>query len=163
MKIHESYVGRRRFLGGMLAGGTAAMATGVALPLTYYAGNLRPQPPPPFLRLAAADWDLSPGSAKTVLYGWLPALIIRTPQPEAQIKVFVAFCTHFDCTVGYKADENLIHCACHNGYYYLDGRVHSGPPPEPLRPFYTKVDGDTLIIALEKEDLEKATVEESNA
>lgn len=163
MKIHESYVGRRRFLGGMLAGGTAAMATGVALPLTYYAGNLRPQPPPPFLRLAVADWDLSPGSAKTVLYGWLPALIIRTPQPEARIKAFVAFCTHFDCTVGYKADENRIHCACHNGYYDLDGRVLSGPPPEPLRQFYTKVDGDTLIIALERENLEKATVEESDA
>ena len=69
----------------------------------------------------------------------------------------MATCTHFDCTVNYVEDENRIFCACHEGYFDLDGRVVDGPPPEPLRPFYSKLGDDGLLIALEKENLEKAS------
>ena len=39
---------------------------------------------------------------------------------------------------------------------YNQGRVLSGPPPQPLRQFHHQVRGDRLVIALEKENLEKA-------
>jgi hypothetical protein len=51
MKLEESYLARRRFLCGMLGAGTAALASGAAVPLAYYAGNLREEPPPPFLEI----------------------------------------------------------------------------------------------------------------
>ena len=156
MKLDESYIARRRFLSSMLGGGAVALGAGVGVPLGYYAGNLREEPPPPFLEIAEADYDLAPGKSKLIMYGRIPALLIRTPEPQSELKIFVAICTHFSCTVGYQEDQNRIYCACHEGYYDLDGQVISGPPPEPLRPFYYKLDQGRLIIALEEAKLEQA-------
>jgi arsenite oxidase small subunit len=153
VKIDESCIARRRFLGGMLGGGAAALGAGMVLPLVSFVGNLR-EPPLPFLEIAKADYDLAPGTSKMLMYGRIPVLLIRTPRDV--LKVFVAICTHFDCTVGYRQDINRIHCACHDGYYFVDGRVDCGPPPRPLDELYTAFRGDTLIIALEREGLEKA-------
>ena len=152
MKIEESYLARRRFLGGMLGGGAAALGSGMAVPLACYMGNLREEPPPAFLEIEKADYDLPPGKAKMLMYGRIHALLIKTPENE--LKVFVANCTHFGCTVGFQEEENRIFCACHKGYYDLEGQVLSGPPPEPLRRFHWKIQDETLVIALEKENLE---------
>ena len=46
MKIDESYVARRRFLGGMIGGGMTALGAGATVPLVAYVGNLRSEPPP---------------------------------------------------------------------------------------------------------------------
>ena len=161
MKINESYMVRRGFLCRMLAGGGAALGAGMATPIVYFAGNLREEPLPTHLELEREDYDLAPGTGKIVSYGRIPALLIRPPEPDGSLKVFVATCTHFDCTVGYRKDENRIVCACHDGYYDLDGQVVSGPPPRPLQPVYHAVHGGKLILALEKENLEKALQHDS--
>ena len=156
MKLDESYIARRRFLGSMLGGGAVALGAGAGVPLTYYAGNLRPDPPPPFLDVTDAVGELAPGKSKLIKYGRIPALVIRTPRPQSELKVFVATCTHFDCTVGYEEDQNRIFCACHEGYYDLDGKNIAGPPPEPLRPFHYRFKQGRLIIALEEAKLDEA-------
>ncbi len=153
MKIRDSYVARRRFLGCMAGGGIVALGSGFVAPMAGFVGNLRDEPPPLFLEIAKADWDLAPGKSKMLEYGQIPALLIRTPRGE--LKVFVAVCTHFTCTVGYEEDKNLIYCACHEGYYRVDGQVDSGPPPRPLTEFFWTHSGDKLVIALEKGNLEK--------
>jgi succinate dehydrogenase / fumarate reductase, iron-sulfur subunit len=155
-KIDDSHIARRRYLCGMIAGGAAAMASGALVPLLSYLGNLREEPPPPFIRLPRDEWELRPGTSKLFRYGPIPALLIRTPAPEAATRIFVATCTHFDCIVGYRPEENHISCACHGGIYDLEGAVVSGPPPRPLRPLYFRVKQGDLWIALEEEDLEKA-------
>ncbi|HIQ20904.1 MAG TPA: plastoquinol--plastocyanin reductase [Planctomycetes bacterium] len=156
MKIHDSHLHRRRFICGMLGGGATALGVGVALPVVPYAGNLRQEPLPPFMVLEPPDYDLEPGTSRILMYGHIPVLLLKTPAPGSRLKVFVATCTHFDCTVSYKADENRIFCACHEGYYDLEGRVISGPPPRPLRPFFSRYHEDRLIIALEEENLQRA-------
>jgi nitrite reductase/ring-hydroxylating ferredoxin subunit len=156
MRLDESYLARRRFLCGMLGGGVAALGTGIAAPTVPYVLNLQSVPLPPFLELEPADYDLRPGSWKIIRYGRIPALLLKTPEPESALKAFVAICTHLDCTVGYRPDQNRIVCACHEGCYDTDGRVVSGPPPRPLREFHTGYREDNLILALEKDDLEKA-------
>ena len=156
MKIDESYLARRRFLGGMIGGGIAALGAGAAVPLTAYVGNLRSEPPPDFLVLEPAQYDLAPNESRMIMYGRIPALIFRTPEPEASLRVFVATCTHFDCPVSYVAAAGRISCACHEGYYDLDGQVVSGPPPRPLAKFHTRQLGQNLVIALKQENLEKA-------
>ncbi len=48
---------------------------------------------------------------------------------------FIAFsvdCTHLGCPVRWLADADLFMCPCHGGVFYKDGRVASGPPPQPL-------------------------------
>jgi len=156
MKFDDSYIARRRFLCGMIGGGAGAIAAGASVPLAFYAGNLHDEPPPLRLEIPSAQCDLAPGKSKLVMYGRIPALLVRSPAPEAALRVFVATCTHFDCTVGYHEDENRIYCACHGGSYDLEGNVTAGPPPKPLRRFFHKFVGGTLIIALEKENLDRA-------
>lgn len=156
MKINESYLARRRFLCGMLGGGAAGLGISAGVPLVAYVGNLREEPPPEWMEIEKDDYELAPGTSKIVMYGRIPTLLIKTPGPESELKVFVAICTHFDCTVSYQAENNQIFCACHDGYYDIDGRVISGPPPRDLREFYHRLRDDTLVIALEKENLEKA-------
>ena len=157
MKIEQSCLARRRFLGNMLGGGAAALAAGSAAPLLLYSGNFHADPPPDFIEIAKADYDFPPGNSKMVMYGPIPALLIRTPGAASKLKVFVAICTHLNCTVGYQIDKNLIFCACHEGYFNTDGQVLSGPPPEPLRQFFHKFNDGKLVIALEKENLEKTS------
>ena len=157
MKLEQSHLERRCFLGNMLAGGAAALGAGIAAPLVRYAGNFRRQPPPDFLALEKSDYDLPPGKSRMLMYGPIPVLLLRTPRPENELRIFVAICTHLNCTVGYREEQNCIFCACHEGYYDAAGRVVSGPPPQPLRRFFSKQMDDKLIIALEKENLEKAS------
>ena len=90
------------------------------------------------------------------MYGPIRALLIQTREPRSVLRVFVAICTHLDCPVGYAPTENRIFCPCHEGYYGVDGKVISGPPPRRLREFHHQFHGDKLIIALEMENLEKA-------
>jgi Rieske Fe-S protein len=155
VKLEQSHLERRRFLGNMLGGGAAALGACAALPLVRYAGNFRRLPPPDFLALDKADYDLPPGKSRMLMYGTVPILLLRAPPPENELRIFVATCTHLNCTVGYREEENCIFCACHEGYYDTAGRVLSGPPPQPLRTFFSKFKDGKLIIALEKENLEK--------
>lgn len=156
MKITDSYLARRRFLCGMLGSGAAAMGAGAGVPLAAYVGNLSQDPPPEWLELAADQFDLPPGTAMKVWYGPIVALLIKTPGPNSVLKVFDATCTHLTCKVNYKPDENRIFCPCHKGYFDVDGRAIAGPPTLPLREFHHRTSGNRLVIALEKENLEKA-------
>ena len=159
MKINESYLVRRRFLCGMLGGGAAVLGAGVSAPLVGYVGNLQEKPPPDWIEIEEAEYRLAPGTSKAVLYGRIPVLLFKTPDadPDSLPKVFVATCTHFDCTVVYDPQQNEIVCRCHDGYYDVDGNVTKGPPPRPLTEFFSrKRDNGMLVIALEKENLEKA-------
>jgi Rieske Fe-S protein len=155
MKINESYIERRKFLCGMLGGGTAALGAGAALPLVIYASGRR-EPPPPFLEIEKADYQLAPGEGKTIMYGRIPALLIQPDDPRSELKVFVATCTHLDCMVAYRKEKKDIFCACHEGIYDVDGQVTAGPPPKPLAQFFKKFKGDKLVIALEEEKLDEA-------
>lgn len=157
MKIDESHVARRRFLGGMLGGGMAAMGAGMAAPLVQFAGNFHPAPLPDFLAVEKADYELPPGKAKMILYGNVPVLLLQPPEAGGRLRVFVASCTHLNCTVSYQEQENRIYCACHGGSFDTDGQVVSGPPPRALPQLHSKFSGGKLIIAMEKENLEKAS------
>jgi nitrite reductase/ring-hydroxylating ferredoxin subunit len=156
VKLEESYLARRRFLCGMLGGGAAALGAMIGVPLVQYAGNIHSAPPPEFVVLEPEDYDLPPGKAKIILYGHLPVLLLRPPGADGPLRIFSATCTHLNCTVSYQEDQERIYCACHAGVFDTEGRVLSGPPPAPLRPFWSKRSGDKLVIAMEKENLEKA-------
>ncbi len=89
--------------------------------------------------------DLKPNSGKIVKFGSRPALLIRLN--ETEWRAFSAVCTHLNCTVQFRDATRQIWCACHNGFYDLNGKVVSGPPPRPLEEFVVHVRGDEVVIS----------------
>ena len=89
--------------------------------------------------------DLKPNSGKIVKFGSRPALLIRLNDTEW--RAFSAVCTHLNCTVQFRDSSRQIWCACHNGFYDLNGKVVSGPPPRPLEEFVVHVRGDEVVIS----------------
>ena len=78
-------------------------------------------------------------------FGGRPGILIRTP--EGELRAFSAVCTHLDCTVQYKADTAQIWCACHNGFFDLNGSVVAGPPPRPLERFTVNQRGSDIVVS----------------
>jgi nitrite reductase/ring-hydroxylating ferredoxin subunit len=143
----------------MVCGGTAALGAAAAWPLAAYVGSPPSAPLPDYVVIPPADYQLEPGESRFVAYGPIPALLLRPPETGAELRVFVGICTHLDCNVGYSREQNCILCACHEGSFDVDGNVLSPPPTVPLRTFHTAHRGADLVIALEKENLEKALQE----
>jgi Rieske Fe-S protein len=91
--------------------------------------------------------ELAPNSGKIFRYINKPGILIRTPAPEGEYRAMTAICTHLGCTVQYRSDEQLIWCACHNGWYDLTGRNIKGPPPRPLERYEVHIQGDKIIAS----------------
>jgi Rieske Fe-S protein len=89
--------------------------------------------------------DLKPNTGKIVKFGSKPALLVRIG--ETEWRAFSAVCTHLNCTVQYNDARHQIWCACHNGFYDLNGKVVSGPPPAPLEEYAVKVRGEQVVIS----------------
>ena len=55
--------------------------------------------------------------------------------------------THLNCTVQYAGDSHRIWCACHNGFFDLNGRVVEGPPPDPLEEYAVNIRGEDVMVS----------------
>jgi cytochrome b6-f complex iron-sulfur subunit len=95
--------------------------------------------------LAATMNELKPNSSKVFRFGSKPALLLRTDTGE--FKAMSAVCTHLSCTVQYRPDMKEIWCACHNGFYDINGKNVSGPPPRPLEQFAVHVKGEEIFVS----------------
>jgi len=88
--------------------------------------------------------SLKPNSGKIVKFGSRPALLIRVSDTEW--RAYSAICTHLNCTVQFQDSTRQIWCACHNGFYDLNGKVVSGPPPRPLEEYAVHIRGEDVVI-----------------
>ena len=88
--------------------------------------------------------SLKPNSGKIVKFGSRPALLIRVSDTEW--RAYSAICTHLNCTVQFQDSIRQIWCACHNGFYDLNGKVVSGPPPRPLEEYAVHIRGEDVVI-----------------
>lgn len=94
---------------------------------------------------AANAADLNPNSGLIFKFGNRPGLLLRTEKGEW--RAFTAICTHLNCTVQFRDDTRQIWCACHDGLFDLNGRVVSGPPPEPLEEFAVNIRGEDVMVS----------------
>jgi Rieske Fe-S protein len=144
---NEKYSGkmdRRSFAGVMLGGGTIAFLAAALYPVVRFLIPPRTAEAPLDNVVAARLDDLRPNSAVIFKFGNKPGLLVR--RSDGEFRAFSALCTHLDCTVQYKPDDEHIWCACHNGHYDLNGNVISGPPPRPLESYEVFIrDGDVVV------------------
>ena len=145
MQVEASDKARRSLLRWLLGGGlTASVAS-------FLYTVIRFMNPPEVSEAvvneasAAKVQDFAVNTGKIVKFGSRPVLLIRSG--ETEWRAFSGTCTHLDCTVQYQAPNRQIWCACHNGFYDMNGRVVSGPPPRPLEEFAVHIRGDEVIVA----------------
>ncbi len=99
--------------------------------------------------VAAKIADLRANSAKVFRFGSRPGLLIMNS--DGTYRAVSATCTHLGCTVQYRQDLRQIWCACHNGFYDLNGRNLSGPPPRPLETYDVHVRQDEIVVSRKRE------------
>jgi Rieske Fe-S protein len=136
---------RRDFLNYILGFSFFALLSAVLYPIFLYLKPPKAQEVDVSNLKIAKTTEIENGSSKMFKIGNKPGILIRTN--EGEFKAFSAVCTHLDCTVQYKKDENLIWCACHNGRYDLNGKNISGPPPAPLTPYNITVQKDEIFVS----------------
>ena len=136
-------VSRRTFLDGLIGAGLAAWAaTFVAPVLTYVWPSQRRGPGTQTASAGKAD-DFAEWQTKIVAVGSHPVIVVRTPQG---FRAYSAICTHLGCVVGWDAARHQIACPCHAGYFDINGRPVSGPPPRPLAEHgVAVVNGEVLV------------------
>ena len=135
---------RREFLDWLTGFAGAALGAFVAFPILRYL--VPPKVPEAATRrvLAAKKDEIAPGTFKIFPFGGRPGILIRTP--DGEYRALSGECTHLACTVQYKAGEQKIWCACHDGLYDLDGRNIAGPPPRPLERYDVHVTGEDVVV-----------------
>ena len=135
---------RRQFLDWLLRMSGTAIGAFVLYPVVRYL--VPPTMPEAATRrvVAAKQGELAPDSFKTFPFGSQPGILVRTASGD--YRALSAVCTHLGCTVQYKAADKAIWCACHNGFYDLDGHNISGPPPRPLERYEVHVDGNDVVV-----------------
>jgi cytochrome b6-f complex iron-sulfur subunit len=128
----------------LLVGSVLASLASVFYPVARYLI------PPPEAASGAAEAlaglisDLPPNSGKTFRFGSRPALLVRLSSGE--YRSMSAVCTHLGCTVQYRAENQQVWCACHNGCYDLNGKNVSGPPPRGLEAYDVHVRGQEIYV-----------------
>jgi Rieske Fe-S protein len=136
---------RRRFMQFLLGGGLLASAASFLYPIVRYLV------PPAAVDLggdsvvAAKVGELKVNSGKIFRFGSRPGLLVHTA--DGEYRAMSAVCTHLNCTVQYRSDLREVWCACHNGFYDLNGRNVAGPPPRPLDAFDVHINGDDVVVS----------------
>jgi len=136
---------RRRFMQFLLGGGLLASAASFLYPIVRYLV------PPAAVDLggdsvvAAKVGELKVNSGKIFRFGSRPGLLVRTA--DGEYRALSATCTHLNCTVQYRSDVREVWCACHNGFYDLNGRNVAGPPPRPLDSYVVHINGDDVVVS----------------
>lgn len=136
---------RRRFLNWFLGTSLGAMCASVLYPLARYV--IPPDVPEAQTSrvVAGREGDLKPNEGKVFRFGDRPAIIVR--QADGRYRAYSATCTHLNCTVQYRGDLKQLWCACHNGFYDLNGKNVAGPPPRPLDEYAVNVSGGEIVVS----------------
>ncbi|MBX3101843.1 MAG: Rieske 2Fe-2S domain-containing protein [Bacteroidetes bacterium] len=60
-------------------------------------------------------------------------------------------CTHKQCTVRWKVQEQVFVCPCHKGRFDAQGKVLAGKPTEPLHRLKAELRGEEVWVLNERE------------
>jgi Rieske Fe-S protein len=139
-------ISRRGLLDLLLSGSLISFAFSVLYPVWRYIAPPKITESVVSSTVAAKVGELAPNSGKIFRFGSKPAILVYTTGGEW--RAFSAVCTHLQCTVQFRPDQERIWCACHNGYYDLSGKNVAGPPPRPLDQFEVTVKEEDVIVSL---------------
>jgi cytochrome b6-f complex iron-sulfur subunit len=143
-----SITSRRRFLDLLLGASVLGWLASVAYPIIRYLKPL-PQTGPTGPTRLTRDEASKLEQNKFVIVPVSGQRVI-VMQSQDQLFAFSAKCTHEGCTVTYQPGQSIIWCPCHDGRFDMNGRVLSGPPPQPLTKYAAQRQPDGGIVVSEE-------------
>ncbi len=135
---------RRRLVEFLLGGGLLASFISFLYPVLRY---LVPPAVPDLGSesvVAGRVGELKRNAGKIFRFGNRPGLLVLTA--DGEYRALSATCTHLSCTVQYREDVRQVWCACHNGFYDVNGRNIAGPPPRPLELYEVHLRGEEIVV-----------------
>jgi Rieske Fe-S protein len=145
MKLTSSLITRRTFLNTLFGGWLFVFFSGSLYALWKFAFPTLGKEPD-FVVLKTADFlSISPNSVKPFAWGGKMGLLFKNT--GGTISALKGVCTHMECNITYRPEENKFYCACHKGWFDENGKNIEGPPPKPLEFFDITRSGEKLIIA----------------
>ncbi|MFQ5876453.1 MAG: ubiquinol-cytochrome c reductase iron-sulfur subunit [Acidobacteriota bacterium] len=135
---------RRGFLNWFLGTSLGAMCASILYPVARYISPPEVPEAATSRVVAGRVGELKPNEGKLFRFGSRPGLLILTR--EGEYRAYAATCTHLNCTVQFRGDLQQIWCACHNGFYDLNGVNVAGPPPRPLERYAVHVADDEVVV-----------------
>jgi Rieske Fe-S protein len=72
--------------------------------------------------------------------------VVYLVKSGSEVRALDSTCTHLGCRTRFNPDSKQIECPCHGGVYDVSGNVISGPPPAPLRPMTTRIEGGKVMV-----------------
>lgn len=138
-------VGRRRVLQAILGFSIISTAAIVVTPILGFLAPPKSSGSAAGGKVLAGTLDDIPlGQGKVVAMGSTPVMVVNTDQG---VKAYEAICTHLGCIVTWDGSAGNIYCPCHDGRFSASsGGVISGPPPAPLPPVETAVEGNEIYL-----------------
>jgi cytochrome b6-f complex iron-sulfur subunit len=137
--------GRRRFVRYLMGFSVVSSLAMIVTPIVGFLIPTRTSSAAGGGRVLAGSLEALPvGSGAVVAVGSKPAVVVNT---AAGVKAYSAICTHLGCIVAWDGAAGTIVCPCHDGRFNpATGAVVSGPPPAPLEPLTTTVEGSDIYI-----------------
>ena len=136
---------RRAFLHATVSAGGAGALVSIGYPVARFLQPLQPARSAPSAIDVCADAQLAPGQIKLVELASLPVIIVR--RHDGTLAAFGASCTHLGCTLGFDADKDELHCACHGAAFDPStGACRSGPATSPLTRFAVEVRHGRVVV-----------------
>ena len=135
---------RRRFLDSFLGTSVIALFASILYPVFRFISPPRIPEASSNRVLAGKVSELNQAGWKIFPFGQDAGILVESA--PGQYRACSATCTHLECTVQYDKSSKRIWCACHNGFYDLEGRNVAGPPPRPLTPYTVQVVGDDIFV-----------------
>ena len=136
---------RRRFIDALIGIAIAALSVAAILPLLRLRKASPASPAGEGRARAGSVSELAVRRWAILLLGAEPVICLQVG--PGQYRAFSAVCTHQQCTVQFDQASDRIWCACHNGWYDLEGRNIGGPPPRPLSPLKVVREGDEIYVS----------------
>lgn len=143
--LTERRLSRRRFVKFLMS---FSVVSSIAMVITPVVGFLIPTKTAgggAGGKVLAGTLDTLPvGKGAVVAIGSKPVIVVNT---AGGVKAYSAICTHLGCVVLWDETANNIVCPCHDGRFNpATGAVMSGPPPAPLAPLTTTIEGNDIYI-----------------
>jgi Rieske Fe-S protein len=152
----ETKYSRRSVLTGGLKTIIGFFVLGFGIPLTGFAIS-------PVVKKGEGSWipiadlnQVKEGEPVQISYkfsrqdGWMTVENNKTvfvmKRADGSLSVLSNICTHLGCGVKWEANTKQFTCACHGGVYDSEGKVVSGPPPEPLAQLAVKIEENKVYV-----------------